>query len=101
MEVFFKGIKQTYQSTYDSASVEDKKAFLWLVRENAQDTHGKIYFGNRCYGVYDHSAEDIEDIFDILSDAGIINETGGTVDIVSMIEDTYALTVSGDDFDAS
>ena len=87
MEVFFKGIKQAYQSTYDSASVEDKKAFLWLVRENAQDTYGKIYFGNRCYGVYDQSMEYIDNIFEILSDAGIVDETGNTVDIASMIED--------------
>ena len=87
MEVIFKGIKQAYQSTYDSASVEDKKAFLWLVRENALDTHGKIYFGNRCYGVYDESMEYIDNILNILSDAGIVDETGATVDIASMIAD--------------
>jgi len=87
MEIIFKGIKQAYQSTYDSASVEDRKAFLWLVRENAQDTYGKIYFGNRCYGVYDESMESVNDIYQILSDAGIIDETGNTVDIASMIAD--------------
>lgn len=45
----FKGFKQVLQSEYDATLNEEKKGYMWLVRENAEAKDGKIYFGTRLY----------------------------------------------------
>lgn len=45
----FKGFKQVLQSEYDATLNEEKKGYMWLVRENAEAEDGKIYFGTRLY----------------------------------------------------
>lgn len=45
----FKGFRQVLQSEYDAALNEEKKGYMWFVRENAESEDGKIYFGTRLY----------------------------------------------------
>jgi hypothetical protein len=45
----FKGFKQVFQSEYDATPNEEKKGYMWLVRENTEAEDGKIYFGTRLY----------------------------------------------------
>ena len=45
----FKGFKQVLAADYNSLSVDEKKGYMWLVRENKEATDGAIYFGSRLY----------------------------------------------------
>lgn len=59
-KILFKGIQQVTKSKFDA--VENKKGYLWFVREPMTDGEGvdnllandkyHIYFGSRCYGSF-------------------------------------------------
>lgn len=59
-KTLFKGIQQVTMNTFNAA--EEKKGYLWLVREPMADAEGAenplgndkyhIYFGTRCYGSF-------------------------------------------------
>ena len=72
-------------------SIEDaeKIGYLWLVRSNISgDTYDSdIYFGTRHYAHIGNEVEEaVEHIENILKEAGVIDESGETVDIKSLIE---------------
>ena len=65
-KTLFKGIQQVTMDTFNAA--EEKKGYLWLVREPMFAEDGEsadanvlandryhIYFGTRCYGIYAHA----------------------------------------------
>ena len=61
-KILFKGIQQVVMSTFTGKTAEEKKGYLWFVREPVGDTEGAenplgndkfhIYFGTRCYGSF-------------------------------------------------
>ena len=46
----FKGFKQVLLADFEALGYEEKKGYMWFVRENAEAENGAIYFGNRLYG---------------------------------------------------
>ena len=54
----FKGIQQVVMSTFTGKTAEEKKGYLWFVREPQGENTGlgddkfHIYFGTRCYGSF-------------------------------------------------
>lgn len=46
----FKGFKQVFLADFEALGYEEKKGYMWFVRENAEAENGAIYFGNRLYG---------------------------------------------------
>lgn len=46
----YKGLRFELKNIYNSLSDDQKKGFLWFVRESNDDTKGDIYFGTRHYG---------------------------------------------------
>ena len=75
-----KGFKQVTLAAYQAA--EDKVGYLWFVRSDVSgDTYeGDIYFGTRHYGHFGGEVEELATrINGILSDAGIVDESGNTV----------------------
>jgi hypothetical protein len=46
----FKGFKQLFVADFNALSNEEKRGYMWFVRENAEATEGAIYFGSRLYG---------------------------------------------------
>ena len=75
-----KGFKQVTLAAYQAA--EDKVGYLWFVRSDISgDTYeGDIYFGTRHYGHFGGEVEELATrINGILSDAGIVDESGNTV----------------------
>lgn len=61
-KILFKGIQQVVMSTFTGKTADEKKGYLWFVREPVGDTEGAenplgndkfhIYFGTRCYGSF-------------------------------------------------
>lgn len=65
----FKGIKQSFLAAYIDAPLEEKKGYLWFVRENSGNTDGDVYFGTRHYGHFSNEdAAEIAKIEQIVSD---------------------------------
>jgi len=80
MATALKGFKQVTLAAYQAA--EDKVGYLWFVRSDISgDTYeGDIYFGTRHYGHFGGEVEELATrINGILSDAGIVDESGNTV----------------------
>ena len=48
-EILLKGIKQVFAETYNNTAVDDKKGYLWFVRDDSGSTGGDIYIGTRHY----------------------------------------------------
>ena len=73
----FKGFKQVFLSTYNGLTEDEKKGYLWLVRESAEsDSPSAIYFGTRKYAVNNpNEAEAIEEKI-----TNIVNTLGDVVD---------------------
>lgn len=46
----FKGFKQVLLADFEALGYDDKKGYMWFVRENAEAENGAIYFGSRLYG---------------------------------------------------
>ena len=90
MATTFNGFKQVTLDYYNSVSPEERKGYLWLVRSNISgDSYtSDIYFGNKQYAHFGTEVEDLsEAINNILIDAGIIDESGQTVNVVDLIND--------------
>ena len=57
-KTLFKGIQQVVMSTFTGKTAEEKKGYLWFVREPQGENTGlgddkfHIYFGTRCYGSF-------------------------------------------------
>lgn len=85
----FKGFKQVTLDYFNGVAEEDKLGYIWFVRSDISgDTYtGDIYLGTRHYA---HTGAEVEEaveyIENILKEAGIIDESGQTVDIMSLIE---------------
>lgn len=56
-EIQFKGIKQVLYEAYSGTTADEKKGFLWFVRNDSGSTGGDIYFGSRHYGRFDSALE--------------------------------------------
>jgi len=84
--VTFKGFRQVTKDYFDGLSDEQKVGYLWFVRSNIDvsgNTYdGDIFLGTRCYG---HSGQEVADLEyrlnAILYNAGIVDESGNTIDI--------------------
>ena len=98
MSAPFKGFKQVTQASYIQTQDADKLGYLWLVRSNISgDSYdGDIYFGTKHYGHFGGEVEDLEErLSAILTEAGILDESGNTVVLSSVYlskteaEETY------------
>lgn len=88
MTNIFKGFRQVLASSFSSMESKDKVGYLWLVRPSAESPYGDIYFGSRHYGHFGDEADKIAEIQDVLVDAGIVDESGNTVDIATLIQES-------------
>lgn len=104
----FNGFKQVTLEYFNTIEESERKGYIWFVRSNiGTDTDGNvtydsdIYFGNRLYAHYSNDVnESIDAIIDILSDAGLVDDSGNTVNISDLLEsakyeDGIAVTISG------
>ena len=77
----YKGLRFELKNIYNSLSDDQKKGFLWFVRESNDDTKGDIYFGTRHYGSSRGDALTEEEINSILTNYATKKElTGYTTD---------------------
>ena len=84
----FKGFKQVTLSTYQSTSEENRKDFLWFVREFSGETvvSSAIYFGNRKYADLTGDVEDPR-VANILATLGdFVDENGEWVGFLPIEE---------------
>ena len=76
----FKGFKQTTLESYLATSVEDRKNYLWLVRnlgENQEVLSAAIYFGNRKYAELNDDAASTAEVENIKNALGeLVDENG-------------------------
>ena len=82
MSAPFKGFKQVTQASYDQTQDADKIGYLWFVRSNitGDSYDGDIYFGTKHYGHFGGEVEELEErLNNILTEAGILDESGNTV----------------------
>ena len=84
--VTFKGFRQVTKSYFDRLTDEAKVGYLWFVRSNIDvsgDTYdGDIFLGTRCYGHFGDEVAVLEDRLNrILYNAGIVDESGNTINI--------------------
>lgn len=86
--VTFKGFRQVTQSYFSNLSDEEKVGYLWFVRSNIETSggtevyDGDIFLGTRCYGHFGRDVEALEERLNaILYNAGIVDESGNTIDI--------------------
>lgn len=84
----FKGFKQVSLSTYLATSEENRKDYLWLVREFSGETviSSAIYFGNRKYADLTGDAvnEKVENLIESIG--GIVDENGEWVGFLPIEE---------------
>lgn len=75
----FKGFKQVSLSTYNQTSAEDKKEYLWLVREFSGETvlSSAIYFGTRKYAELNNDSAANEKINNIIASLGDAIDANG------------------------
>lgn len=92
----FKGFKQVSLSSYNGLTDEEKKNYLWLVRDLSGETvlSSAIYFGTRKYAEVNDSTE-VEDKVDrlIAGLASIVDENG---DFVGFLNDGHELLSSAE-----
>lgn len=96
----FKGFKQVTLEQFNSYTDEEKIGYLWLVRSNIEDDNydGDIYFGTRHYAHQGNEVQELEEnITTILTDAGILDESGETINVLELIES--AKLIAGDAID--
>lgn len=91
----FKGFKQVSLATYQATSEENRKDYLWLVRELSGETviSSSIYFGNRKYADLTGEVEDARVAKIITSLGSAIDENGEWVGFLP-IEDHEILANS-------
>ena len=82
----FKGFRQVSKAYFESLPDEEKIGYLWFVRSNIdveEGTYdGDIFLGTRCYGHHGSEAAQLEERLNrILQYAGIIDESGNTVNL--------------------
>ena len=92
----FKGFKQVLQSEYDVILNEEKKGYMWLVRENAESEKGKIYFGTRLYtnAIDAYSKEEVDEF---LNGKIGVDEFSAMSALVADIMSLIGLTVGEED----
>lgn len=84
----FKGFKQVSLATYQATSEENRKDYLWLVRELSGETviSSSIYFGNRKYADLTGEVEDVRVAKIITSLGSAIDENGEWVGFLPIEE---------------
>lgn len=86
----FKGFKQVTHNFFSGVTDSEKIGYLWFVRSSAdgEPFAGDIYLGTMHYGHYGTEVDDLDAaVSQILEDAGIIDESGNTVDVASLIQE--------------
>lgn len=85
----FKGFKQVSLETYQQTSDENKKNYLWLVREMSGDTviHSAIYFGTRLYAEVNDGTSIDQRVAGIIASLGeAVDENGEWVGFLPLVE---------------
>lgn len=73
----FKGFKQVSLETYLATSEQERKNYLWFVRDLSGDTASAIYFGNRLYAEVNNDDATDERVNNLLvSLGGLVDENG-------------------------
>ena len=73
----FKGFKKVSLETYLATSEQERKNYLWFVRDLSGDTASAIYFGNRLYAEVNSDTESEIKVANILESlGGLVDENG-------------------------
>ena len=91
----FKGFKQVLAADYAALSADEKKGYLWFVREDAESEKGAIYFGSRLYadvtdvelGDY-YTKEEVDNALAGKADAGIVTTV---TSLAALVEEVMGL----------
>ena len=85
----FKGFKQVSLDAYNNTPLEEKKNYLWLVRDLSGETvlSSAIYFGSRKYAEVNDDAASNEKVNDIINTLGsAVDENGEWVGFLPLDE---------------
>lgn len=99
----FKGFKQVLASDYAGLSADDKKGYLWFVRENAESEKGAIYFGSRLYAdVTDvdlngfYTKEEVDNALAGKADADVVTTVNGLATLVEEVMGLIGIEMPND-----
>ena len=99
----FKGFKQVLASDYAGFSADDKKGYLWFVRENAESEKGAIYFGSRLYAdVTDvdlngfYTKEEVDNALAGKADADVVTTVNGLATLVEEVMGLIGIEMPND-----
>lgn len=96
-EILLKGIKQVFAETYNNTAVDDKKGYLWFVRDDSGSTGGDIYIGTRHYSHFNESdSEEIAKIAQLVTEVNKHEEslTAISQSLAALIEKNTAMEAS-------
>lgn len=101
MPNIFKGIKQVTWDYYNNLDDEAKVGYLWFIRTPNPDSattgseyYHDIYFGTRLYGSSRQYADEMcGDLYNMLLQAGVVDQSGEPQPVISKDELSDALDV--------